>query len=189
MKSLRPLNHLAVLTAFVCFLIPHTALSQASVGEPGRVAGKPNPLKNVYFGEQHLRTQDSPDAFAMGTLNSQDDAFKFCKGEAIKKSTGGGYTVQKKTPYDWCAVTDHAVMMGLLPMTLDKSSPLYKTKVAGLIRSGTPKDMDAAFGIIMTSVQKGHPPAGFDHKALQSPPGRQRRRTPMSTTTPASSPP
>jgi hypothetical protein len=146
MKSLRPLNHLAVLTAFVCFLIPHTALSQASVGEPGRVAGKPNPLKNVYFGEQHLRTQDSPDAFAMGTLNSQDDAFKFCKGEAIKKSTGGGYTVQKKTPYDWCAVTDHAVMMGLLPMTLDKSSPLYKTKVAGLIRSGTLKDMDAAFG-------------------------------------------
>ena len=103
----------------------------------------------------------------MGTLNSQDDAFKFCKGEAIKKSTGGGYMVQKKTPYDWCAVTDHAVMMGLLPMTLDKSSPLYKTKVAELIRSGTPKDMDAAFGIIMASVQKGHPPAGFDDKALQ----------------------
>jgi len=103
----------------------------------------------------------------MGTRNSQDDAYRFCKGEAIKKSTGGGYTVQKKTPYDWCAVTDHAVMMGLLPMTLDTSSPLYKTKVAELIRSGTPKDMDAAFGIIMASVPKGHPPAGFDDMALQ----------------------
>jgi hypothetical protein len=136
-------------------------------GEPGRSSGKPNPLNNVYFGEQHLHTQDSPDAFAMGTRNSQDDAFKFCKGEAIKKSTGGGYMVQKKTPYDWCAVTDHAVMMGLLPMSVDKSSPLYKTKVAELIRSGTAKNMDAAFGIIMASVQKGHPPAGFDDKALQ----------------------
>ena len=32
----------------------------------------------------------------MGTTNSQDDAFNFCKGKPIKKSTGGGYTVQKK---------------------------------------------------------------------------------------------
>ncbi|MBW2577386.1 MAG: DUF3604 domain-containing protein [Deltaproteobacteria bacterium] len=138
-----------------------------SAGESGRESGAPNPLNNVYFGEQHLHTADSPDAFAMGTRNSQDDAYRFCKGEAIKKSTGGGYTVQKKTPYDWCAVTDHAVMMGLFPMTLDTSSPLYKTKVAELIRSGTPEDMDAAFGIIMASVQKGHPPDGFDDMALQ----------------------
>jgi len=148
-------------------LVAASAWAADSSGEPGRESGAPNPLNNVYFGEQHLHTADSPDAFAMGTRNSQDDAFKFCKGEAIKKSTGGGHTVQKKTPYDWCAVTDHAVMMGLLPMSLDTSSPLYKTKVAELIRSGTPKDMDAAFGIIMASVQKGHPPAGFDDMALQ----------------------
>jgi hypothetical protein len=158
--------------ALTCSVVCSALLAAGSVfadpiGEPGRSAGGKNPLKNVYFGEQHLHTDDSPDAFAMGTLNSQDEAFKFCKGEAIKKSTGGGYMVQKKTPYDWCAVTDHAVMMGLLPMTLDKNSPLYKTKVAGLIRSGTPKDMNAAFGIIMSSVQKGHPPAGFDDKSLQ----------------------
>ena len=49
-----------------------------SAGEPGRSSGKPNPMKNVYFGEQHLHTQDSPDAFAMGTRNSQDDAYNFC---------------------------------------------------------------------------------------------------------------
>lgn len=80
------------------------------VGEPGRSSGEKNPLNNVYFGEQHLHTQDSPDAFAMGVRNSIDDAYRFCKGEAIKKSTSGEM-VQKKTPYDWCAVTDHAFMM------------------------------------------------------------------------------
>jgi len=156
-----------ILSGLFSVLLTAGVVAADPLGEPGRSAGGKNPLKNVYFGEQHLHTQDSPDAFAMGTLNSQDDAFNFCKGKEIKKSTGGGYMVQKKTPYDWCAVTDHAVMMGLLPMTLDKSSPLYKTKVAELIRSGTPKDMDEAFGIIMSSVQKGHPPAGFDDKALQ----------------------
>ena len=154
-----------IITLLASLLTASNAFAE-SRGEPGRDSGIANPLKNVYFGEQHLHTQDSPDAFAMGTRNSQDDAYNFCKGKAIKKSTGG-YTVQKKTPYDWCAVTDHAVMMGLLPLSLDKKSPLYKTKVAELIRSGKPKDMDAAFGIIMASVQKGHPPAGFDNKALQ----------------------
>ena len=81
------------------------------------------------FGEQHLHTQDSPDAFAMGTRNSQNDAYEFCKGKAIKKSSTGKM-VQKKPPYDWCDVTDHALLMGLLPDTLDQKSPLYKTKIA-----------------------------------------------------------
>ena len=58
-------------------------------------------------------------------------------------------------------------MMGLLPFTLDKSNPLYKSKIAGLIRSGDPKDMDAAFGIMMQAGQKGVYPPGFDSKELQ----------------------
>ena len=155
---------LAIATSLFCSVSAWAADSQ---GEPGRSSGKANPLKNVYFGEQHLHTQDSPDAFAMGTRNSVDDAYNFCKGKPIKKSTGGGYTVQKKTPYDWCAVTDHAFMMGLLPLTTDKSNPLYKSKIASLVRTGKPKDMDAAFGIIMGAAQNGLYPPGFDSKELQ----------------------
>ena len=154
----------AILTSLICSA---SAWAADPIGEPGRSSGKANPLRNVYFGEQHLHTQDSPDAFAMGTRNTVDDAYNFCKGNPIKKSTGGGYTVQKKTAYDWCAVTDHAFMMGLLPLTADKSSPLYKSKIGGLIRSGKPKDMDAAFGIMMGAAQKGLYPPGFDSKALQ----------------------
>ena len=43
--------------------------------------GKPNPLNNVYFGEQHLHTQESADAFAMGTRNTVDDAYYSGTGE------------------------------------------------------------------------------------------------------------
>ena len=69
-----------VLLALVAVLLAPTAILAQSTGEPGR-GTQPNPFKNVYFGEQHLHTQDSPDAFAMGTQNSQDDAFNFCKGK------------------------------------------------------------------------------------------------------------
>jgi Protein of unknown function (DUF3604) len=150
-------------------LINTGILATDSAGETGRSSGKPNPLKNVYFGEQHLHTQDSPDAFSMGTRNTQDDAYNFCKGKAIKKVTLSqpDKTVQKKTPYDWCAVTDHALLMGLLPLTLDPKSPLSKTDIAKLIKTGKTDDMDKAFGIMMGAIQKGGPPDGFDDKALQ----------------------
>ena len=36
---------------------------RAGDGEPGRADSKSNPLRNVYFGEQHLHTHDSPDAY------------------------------------------------------------------------------------------------------------------------------
>ena len=152
--------------SLLCSALFATGAWADSVGEPGRSSGKKNPLNNVYFGEQHLHTADSPDAFAMGTRNTQDDAYNFCKGKAIKKSSGG-YMVQKKTPYDWCAVTDHALLMGLLPTTLDSTSPLSKTEIAKLIKTGKPKDMDKAFGLMMGAIQKGGPPKGFDDKDLQ----------------------
>jgi hypothetical protein len=43
------------------------AFAADPVGEPGRSASGKNPLKNVYFGEQHLHTRNSPDAFAAGS--------------------------------------------------------------------------------------------------------------------------
>ncbi len=121
--------------------------------------------RQVFFGEQHLHTQDSPDAFAMGVRNTQDDAYNFAKGLPVKK-VGQGYansgaTVQKRTPYDWAATTDHAYMLGLLPPTLDKSSNVYNTEIAKLIRSGESEKMDHAMGLMMNAAQIGAYPEGF----------------------------
>jgi hypothetical protein len=147
--------------------LPTAALAD-SAGEPGRSSGKANPLNNVYFGEQHLHTANSPDAFAMGTRNTPDDAYRYCKGEAIKKIVSGT-TVQKGTPYDWCAVTDHAVFMGMFPLMLDKSNPLSKTEIGKLINSHDPKDGAAAFQEIITDVSAGTPPAYLmDKKTIAS---------------------
>ena len=148
-------NRLSLL--MISALVSANAFAADSTGEPGRSAGGKNPLNNVYFGEQHLHTSDSPDAFAMGTRNTPDDAYRFCKGEAIKKLVDGT-TVQKKTPYDWCAVTDHAVFMGMFPLMLDKSNSLHDTEIGKLINSGKPEDGAKAFQMIISAVSADTPP-------------------------------
>ena len=134
---------------------PEPAVARSG-GEPGRGSRQPNPLNNVYFGEQHLHTVNSPDAFAMGTRNTPDEAYRFCKGEAIKKSTTGEM-VQKGTPYDWCAVTDHAEYMGIMPLLLQKDNPLADTEIGKMIASGDPAQGEAAFQQIISSAAANIP--------------------------------
>ena len=164
-KTMKTKATLLIFTALYSLLFAVGAFAANSSGEPGRSSGKPNPLNNLYFGEQHLHTANSPDAFAMGTRNTPDDAYNFCKGKPVKKSTTGKM-VQKKTPYDWCAVTDHALMLGLLPLTMDAKNPLSKSEIGKLIASGKPADMDKAFHLMMAAAQKGVAPKGFDDPKL-----------------------
>ena len=107
--------------------------------------------RQVFFGEQHLHTMNSVDAFAMGTRNTVDDAYKFAKGLAVKKIITGEM-LQKKTPYDWCAVTDHAEYLGIMPLLLKKNNPLANTQIGKLIATGKPKDGAAAFQLVISSA-------------------------------------
>jgi len=121
--------------------------------------------RQVYFGEQHLHTQDSPDAYSMGTRNTVEDAYKYAKGEAILKNTSN-VMVQKKTPYDWVAITDHAEYMGIFPQLSDPNSELLKkhadNKIIKMILSGDPKKGDEAFGLIAGGVTTNNPDPDFN---------------------------
>ena len=150
-KTMRNKAGSFTLSVLCSAMVTTSAFAADSAGEPGRSAKGKNPLNNVYFGEQHLHTANSPDAFAMGTRNTPDDAFNFCKGKAIKKIVSGT-TVQKRTPYDWCAVTDHAEYLGIMPLIIDKTSPMSKTPMGKLILSGKPAEGAEAFQQIMDSV-------------------------------------
>ena len=46
--------------------VPAAVAGTKSIGESGRESGKPNPLKNVYFGEEHVQTRNYLDAFTAG---------------------------------------------------------------------------------------------------------------------------
>ena len=38
----------------------------------------PNPDKNAYFGDLHVHTENSFDAYSFGTLSTPDDAYRYC---------------------------------------------------------------------------------------------------------------
>jgi len=146
-------------------LLIQAAAPAQSIGEPGRDSGKPNPLKNVYFGEQHLHTQNSVDAYTFNTRNTPDDAFNFCKGEALTNNITGK-TQQKRTPYDWCVVTDHAEYFGVMPQLTDPNSDLSKklkdNPIVKAIHGGNAEQSNAAFGEIAESLTFNEPLAAFD---------------------------
>jgi hypothetical protein len=141
-----------------------------SIGESGRDGSEPNPLNNVYFGEQHLHTNASVDAYIQGNhKNSIDDAFNYNKGKPIKKYLTGE-TLQRNTPYDWTAVTDHAAYLGLLLMLNDTPPPVDPNNalVKGL-KSGDPKQMDAGFRELAGSFVRNERYVPFENKkALRS---------------------
>jgi hypothetical protein len=122
-------------------MLASPALFAQSIGEPGRGDRGPNPLNNVYFGEQHLHTVNSADAFSFGTRGTPEDAYRYAKGEPVVLATTGE-TAKKSTPYDWAAVTDHAVYLGQMAMLLDPDSPMQDTPVGKMTAAG---EGEAAF--------------------------------------------
>jgi hypothetical protein len=142
----------AFLSLFAALLATN-AWAQTSAGEPGRGSGKPNPLKNVYFGEQHLHTAASPDAFAVGTRGNWDDAYRYAMGEEIKLSTTGE-KIKKRTPYDFVAITDHSEYFGVMPRLIDPKDPLSKTEFAKKLLDKKAKmtDPTSAVSIILHSI-------------------------------------
>ena len=68
-------------------------------------------LKRVYWGDLHVHTAYSLDAYGYGTIQTPADAFRFAKGQRIDLASG---PVQLVRPLDFMAVTDHAEWLDLM---------------------------------------------------------------------------
>ena len=78
-----------------------------------------NPLRNPYFGELHVHTAWSLDAFVLAALNGPDEAFRFAKGEASASSLNNAEETRISRPLDFAAVTEHAEWLGEYGLIVD----------------------------------------------------------------------
>jgi hypothetical protein len=79
-----------------------------------------NPQKNLYFGETHVHTAYSLDAFLGGTRQTPSDAYRFAKGETVVVN---GLPHKMRRPLDFAAVTDHAEYLGEMYAALNPGAP------------------------------------------------------------------
>lgn len=133
------------------FLCIANLSAQETNAEPNRDPEKPNPLRNVYFGEEHIHTSASPDAFAIGSRGTWEDAYNYAMGKEIKLSTTGE-TIKRSTPLDFIGITDHAEYLNVLPSMIDPNSPLSKSDMAKLLRDNPVKAVNLILGSLISSA-------------------------------------
>ncbi len=123
-------------------------LAQEKFGDIPLVEYKPspNPDKNAYFGDLHVHTENSFDAYSFGTTASPADAYKYAKGEAIKHPTG--YFIQLSRPLDFYAVTDHGVFLGVVKEAADPNSEIGQYELTKPLHNMNENISNSIFSII-----------------------------------------
>jgi hypothetical protein len=113
--------------------------------------------RKVYFGEQHVHTSWSFDAFAFGdTVTGPEDFYRYAKGQPTPHP--GGFDVQITKPLDWAAVTEHSEYVGMIQEASDPDSPLRKNApiLSRALELGASKDPMLAFKVLSVTIAKGH---------------------------------
>ncbi|MCE2459695.1 MAG: DUF3604 domain-containing protein [Pseudomonadales bacterium] len=80
----------------------------------------------VYWGDTHVHTYLSGDAFGMGTRVTPEDAYRFAKGEEVVST--GGERVRLRRRLDFLMVADHAELLGILPRLVGGDERMLATE-------------------------------------------------------------
>ncbi len=139
--------------------------------------------RHAYFGDLHLHTAMSFDAWSFGTKTTPEEAYKFARGETVMiqasqinreetENLSGMIPAKRAWPLDFMAVTDHSEFMGVANQFDDPNNPLSKSPLADVVA----KDPHQVFVMVAHQIEKtaGGPSADLNaEKAMSDTWGRQ----------------
>jgi len=107
----------------------------------------------VFFGDTHLHTKNSPDAGFMDTKLGPDDAYRFARGKEVVSSTGQRVKLNK--PLDFLVVADHAEYYGLIPALIAGTPSLLADPVGKRWYKTYKESAKGGFKVFSEIVQSG----------------------------------
>jgi hypothetical protein len=119
-----------------------------------------NQLKEAYFGETHVHTSYSLDAYIGGARITPDEAYKFAQGKDVVVN-GVKHNIGR--PLDWVAVSDHAEFIGEMYSTQVPGAPGHDNAMLDELRGLKAVDEQRAWFLKyvvnnMRGAKPGHPP-------------------------------
>ena len=80
--------------------------------------------RNAFFGDTHIHTRYSFDAFMFNVRTTPDDAYRYAKGEPIDHPAGMSIRIEG-APLDFLMVSDHAKYLGVFAAQIEPGAPFY----------------------------------------------------------------
>ena len=149
---------------------PSPAAATATVDDLGEAAARKQSARSirtqcdhhdserqVFWGELHVHTGISMDAWMFGTRPRPADAYRFARGEPIGIGAAGPagrpvYEVQIGRPLDFAAVTDHAQGAGATSLCTRPGSAVYDTESCRAYRA--PLNFERPLGEIVSDIRR-----------------------------------
>jgi hypothetical protein len=146
-RAFHPTIGLTLLAASTLGCIPDSAGPASQAWSPAgkaaarllpEAAGPPEacadrePLRRAFFGDLHVHTAWSFDAYLGELRTTPDDAYHFARGGEIE--IPGGRRVALERPLDFAAVTDHAEWIAEVALCTRPESPVYASRGCAIFR-------------------------------------------------------
>ncbi len=136
------------------------ALAAQSDEKPYSIPVDADYPKSVYWGDTHLHTRNSADAYSLGNMNlTPADAFRFAQGQEL--IAHNGMRVQLRRPLDFLVVSDHAEYLAGF-YRFNVGDPLVTGTAAGkqwqgYLAEGNPTKLIGAFTASMSDPENNYP--------------------------------
>jgi hypothetical protein len=144
---------------------PRASAEQAGNGE-GTVELAEYPDR-VYWGDTHLHTDNSIDAFGFGVRIGPDEALRFAKGEKVKSTTG--LDAQLARPLDFLVIADHSDGLGATKRLMNAPRALVRDPTLrrwqAMLREGGTSSQRAIAELITAAANDTLPQALRDQAA------------------------
>lgn len=149
---------------------PRATAAQQGNGE-GTIALAEYPDR-VYWGDTHLHTDNSVDAFGFGVRIGPEEALRFARGETVQATTGADARLAR--PLDFLVIADHSDALGATKRLMNAPRALVRDPTLrrwqAMLREGGQQSQRAVAELITAAANDRIPEALRD-------PERQRQGT------------